>query len=881
MSGGESVRIIKPQAMGLLTRPFEFRREFWLGLAAVTFVPIGETPALLPETAMWTFLVEELPPDQPLDAVIPKASAEFLAVAHGCAPGGAPAPLVSVGIQLGPLIKTLNVFGDRRISRSRVSEPVPFTSMPIDWAHTFGGMGFAANPLGKGAVPIDGTDGHLHEVPNVVDPKLAVEGFQTPSGFAPVDQMWPARARLGGTYDDAWTKQDFPGFARDIDWHFFNCAPPDQWLPNGLTGDETYAFKNLHPTQPLLQGRLPGMAPRLFLVRRGQEGTFEEISLTLTTVWCFPHRERLVLVHHGRARVVEEDGSDIAHAVLGADRLGALRPADDFRAVMAKRLDRKTGVMHAMRDADLVPEEWLRPDPALAAPKSAASQQIRARSRRRAERQLAAQREELKARGLDPDKFAPPILPPEKPPPTLEELPGFAAEAEAEAAAQQAKAEAELAASKAKAAEQLAAAGIAAEEIQKRLDAKPKGPPPFSAKGFRAELSKQARAMRLLGTLTLGLEEQLVSPEFIAQLEQAEAAMRNTYRLNAQHHDAADPLPADRSVEIRRLVSGDNKAARALYDLHGADLSGLDLSGIDLSGVCLDGADLTGTSFAGAKLVDAVLAHARMTDCVLDAADLSGANLGKALLAGASLLKATLKNSVLAGADLTGASLAGADLDGADLSETILVGADFTAVSAANLLAMKLSLRGLRAPGVVITKAKFIECDIEGADWTGASLDQAVFLKCNLAGIQLADASMRKCVFVQQCNLAGANLSRADLTEANLRETALPGADLDDAIIERADFSGADLTGAVLTCVRGAGSRWVAANLAGANLHGGDFAQADMSHSDLRGAYLVGASVYEANLPRAKLDRATVRSGMFTTRMRYLPLHQPPESRPT
>ena len=113
MSGGESVRIIKPQAMGLLTRPFEFRREFWLGLAAVTFVPIGETPALLPETAMWTFLVEELPPDQPLDAVIPKASAEFLAVAHGCAPGGAPAPLVSVGIQLGPLIKN-----SQRIRRS-------------------------------------------------------------------------------------------------------------------------------------------------------------------------------------------------------------------------------------------------------------------------------------------------------------------------------------------------------------------------------------------------------------------------------------------------------------------------------------------------------------------------------------------------------------------------------------------------------------------------------------------------------------------------------------------------------------------------------------------------------------------------------------------
>ena len=64
------------------------------------------------------------------------------------------------------------------------------------------------------------------------------------------------------------------------------------------------------------------------------------------------------------------------------------------------------------------------------------------------------------------------------------------------------------------------------------------------------------------------------------------------------------------------------------------------------------------------------------------------------------------------------------------------------------------------------------------------------------------------------------------------------------------------------------------------NLHGADFAQADMSRIDLRGAYLVGVSVYEANLARARLDQDTVRRGMFMTRMRYLPLYQPPESHP-
>jgi uncharacterized protein YjbI with pentapeptide repeats len=876
------VKIIKPQALGLLSRPFEFRREYLLGLDAIAFIPIGEADCLLPETAMWPFLAEELPPDQPLDAAIPKAHAEFLAIAHAFAPGGKAAPLVEVGIQLGPLIKTLGVAGDRRFTRyGSVTEAVPFISMPVDWAHAFGGNGFADNPLGIGAVPIEGSDGEVYPAPNVFDPKLGTEAHRIPSGFAPVDPLWPARARLAGTHDDAWLKQDFPGFARDIDWRFFNCSAPDQWFPDGLAGAETYAFKNLHPTQPLLRGRLPGIAPRLFLVRKGHEATFEEIPLALTTVWCFPHRERLVLVHHGRARLREEDGADVAYAVLGADRLGALRPASEFRAVLEKRLDRKYGAIHAMRDADLVPQEWLRPDPSLAPPASPAMAQIRARPRRRAERELAAQREAMKARGLDPDKYAQTALPPEQSPPaTLEELPAFLAQAEAEAQAQKAKAEADAMAAKAKAAARLAADGLPEDEIRKRLDAKPKGPPSFSAAAVREELAKQVAAMRLKGVLTQDLDAQLASPEFNAQLEQAEATLRATYRLSAQHQDPADRLPSERSAEIRRLVTGDTKSARARYDLHGADLSGLDLSGLDLSGVCLDGADLSATSFAGANLANAVLAHAQMTGCVLEEADLSGANLGRAQLTGASLRRAVLKNSVLAGADLTGASLENADLAGADLGESILTDADFTGVRAPKLLAMKLTLRGLHAPGIVLTKATFIECDLEGADLSAASLDQASFIQCNLAGVQLARARMRKSVFVRQCNLAKANLSRADLAEANLRETSLPGANLADALAERADFSGADLTEAVLTRLRGAGSRWVAANLRGANLHLADLARADMARVNLRGAYLVEVSVYEANLARAQLSEDTVREAMFTTRMCYRPLYQPPESPP-
>ena len=154
------MKIIKPQTLSLLTRPFEFRREYWLGVAVVAFLPVGETPVLLEETALWPFLAEELPADQPLDAVIPKLQPEFLAVAQCYAPAGEASPLVRTGIQLGPLIKLLDVYGDRVFDQRarRITESVPFTHMAIDWTRAYGGPGFADNPAGRGMAPADGSE---------------------------------------------------------------------------------------------------------------------------------------------------------------------------------------------------------------------------------------------------------------------------------------------------------------------------------------------------------------------------------------------------------------------------------------------------------------------------------------------------------------------------------------------------------------------------------------------------------------------------------------------------------------------------------------------------------------------------------------------------
>lgn len=863
------MKVIKPQVLSLLTRPFEFHREFWLGVSVIAFMPIGEARALLPETAMWPFLAEELPPDLPLEAGIPKVQPEFVAVAHACAPGGRPAAQLRVGVQLGGTIKTLNAFGDRFQRGQRVSEPQPFATLPLDWAHAYGGKDVAENPAGKGSVPVSLPDGPALPLANVMDPKLGERGVRTPSSFAAIDVMAPSRRARAGTYDDAWLKQDFPGYPRDMDWRFFNVAAPDQWLAKPLEGHEDYAFENLHPEEPLLRGRLPGMAARAFLVRKNAPEGFEEVALTPTTVWFFPHRKRLVLIAQGRARLAEEDGADILRAVIGADPLGALRPASAFKAVMEARLDRQEGGLHALRDEELVPGDWVVPDPAMAPPEDpyAKVRTLLGRKRRMAEREREKTIEAVKARGLDPAEFVPPPLPPEPEMPKLEDIPALAAAMKAASEARRAEAEAAFAAKEAEQAPALAAAGVDAASLRK---AKPKGPPTWTAAGARADLEARVAAMRGVGITLPQSEAELADPGSDARWRETEAALRNGYRRRAHEQDPADRRPAEASARLLALLAGGG--ARDHYDFSGADLARASLAGLDLSGVCLDSANLEGADLSGCKLTGAVLAHANLEGARLVGTDLAEANLGRARLAGADLSRAILARAVLSSADLSRAVLAGADLTDARLDGVVIVGADFSAVRAEGMAALSLDFGGLKAPGIALTKAKFIECNLQNADLSGSVLDGASFIGCNLSGAVLAGARMTKTAFVQECKLVDANLSRADLTAANLRETDMRRAFLDGAILDSADCSGSDLTDASLRGIAGAGLRLVAARLAGAQLVGANLMGADFSRADLREADLSQANAYEANASRARLDSETRRRGMVTTRMRYLPL---------
>ena len=184
----------------------------------------------------------------------------------------------SFGLRDGGFERELAVFGERRWKRGAPSRPQRFESVPLSWAHAFGGPDDAANPDGCG---IDGD-----KLPHVEDPAELVisrSDRPRPAGFAPIGMHWPERWSRLGTYDGAWQRERFPFFPDDFDWRFFQVAPPPQQLET-LAGDERYRIEGMHRDHPVLAGRLPGVRMRAFAQQTlAAGGDFFEILLKLDT----------------------------------------------------------------------------------------------------------------------------------------------------------------------------------------------------------------------------------------------------------------------------------------------------------------------------------------------------------------------------------------------------------------------------------------------------------------------------------------------------------------------------------------------------------------------------------------------------------------------
>jgi hypothetical protein len=233
----------------------------------------------------------------PSDHVPYRVGVDLFVHAQAYAPGGQPTPAMQVSLSLGQFTHTLLVVGQRRWTRgSYASDPEPFVTMPLTYAHAYGGMtsyrgqpvAYPDNPEGRGFVceaeAVEGT-----ELPNIEDPNQRISSWQdrrTPMGWAPIP------AQTGVHLRRSIEVIDLDSYSYRFTPHVFSSAHPQlvfPELPAGTRGmlmgvDET--------------GRMPFVVPTLELAADVELGPKNhQLSARLDTLGILVEQRRLIATY--------------------------------------------------------------------------------------------------------------------------------------------------------------------------------------------------------------------------------------------------------------------------------------------------------------------------------------------------------------------------------------------------------------------------------------------------------------------------------------------------------------------------------------------------------------------------------------------------------
>jgi hypothetical protein len=289
------------------------------------------------------------------------------------APGGKPADVVPVMLQVGSMSKSFNVVGNRAWVKDvfswKATRPVPFVKMPISYANAFGGRDvsdpdekkhrwYGPNHAGVGFhtnlyAPI--VEGKL--LPNTEEIGKPVEkpdGKYRPMAFGPVGRAWEPRYKLAGTYDQKWLDDVCPFLPADFKDEYYQSAPKDQQMPHPK-GGEPVVLVNLSP-ETRLQFKLPAPNVPIRFFLRG--GASEESTPPVDTLILDPDLRRFQLVWRA-AHPLKRNIFEVEHLLVGrmsrawylARELGKFY-APSIAAAIRKPRAAPPGVVPEMPDAE-------------------------------------------------------------------------------------------------------------------------------------------------------------------------------------------------------------------------------------------------------------------------------------------------------------------------------------------------------------------------------------------------------------------------------------------------------------------------------------------------------------------------------------------------
>ncbi|MCX4242248.1 DUF2169 family type VI secretion system accessory protein [Paraliomyxa miuraensis] len=257
-----------------------------------------------------------------------KLATDVAFVGHAVAPN-ARTTQMDVGVRVGPLVKSLRVFGDRVWFRSMgeptLTSPATFERMPITYERAFGGWDRSApepidheferrNPVGRGFHTRKGRARASVPAPNIEDiasPIRSPYDTPPPMGLGFVSPDWQPRASFAGTYDDAWKDQRFPLLPTDFDRRFHSAGSAGLVASGYLRGDEHVSIVGM-----VAEGRLgfslPGVPPPSVMVSL-VDGSRHQPPMNLDTV--IVDLDERVLVMMWRTSLPLPDGPHDVRAI--------------------------------------------------------------------------------------------------------------------------------------------------------------------------------------------------------------------------------------------------------------------------------------------------------------------------------------------------------------------------------------------------------------------------------------------------------------------------------------------------------------------------------------------------------------------------------------
>ncbi len=878
------MKVAKPLRVPILSRTVEVASIPTFHVAAMIGFPIEEPRKLFDELAFWSLVTKELG-QSAVDECVTKARAEFLAAGAFHARGGQPVPASFVRVRVGSVDKRLAILGDREWKHGVPSAPLPMTTMPIDWAHAFGGQKVATNPYGMGSEKVAREGREVVPLPNVeLYGKLMTSQSDRPlpGGFLPQDIMFGQRRGRAGSFDNAWFETHFPGMPSDMNPAFFNVGAEDQWASGDrFDGDESILIENMHPTKPLIEGKLPGLRLRIFVTHRRTDGeAFVELPAKPDTLWLFPSAAMGVLIFHASLVVADDDGKDIVHLLVACEELDKVgKSIDHYHAALLRRLDKDKGAQAELADFDIMPSRESGIAPNLIDSEMnrwVASENLLGKQMREGAIRLKAHiKADMIAKGMDPSGHG------------LDEVPEFpelsnddpnklVVELEAlekKSAEMMEKARAQSAIAVERARQEYAEMGVDYDEMVELEARKHAGPPKLSRRAGFDEIETFLAQAREAGYPRPDLEAEMEKPHTRAFIEGQDEAALEHYRQNAHMQPAALPASTEDSDLARTFIpmAQENGEPLMRRNFTGMDLQGISFAGLDLTETLFEGADLRKCDFRGAKLKNAVLARAQLQGADFTGADLQGANIGATELAGVAFAKANLTGAILGRANLNGANFQGACLDKVNWQLVEVGAVDVTGASLLDCALINCDLAGANLRQANLKDATFIECQIGGADFSGANLEKATFVTCKGENVPFVGGTLKGAVFTHNSELAGADFSDAEMEKVNLRSTLLRGAKFDRARMPSSDLSECNVTGGSFERTNLKGSLMIRTVLEGASLRGANLMDVILSKARIAGANFTGSNLFQADLSRTVGDDATSFSEAEVARVRYLP----------